>query len=204
MLTAQDTTVFPPDTLAAMDDIAARIRKVLDLRGWSAAELNRRAGLASPTHITTILRRGGARAGGDTLRKVAHGAGISERWLLTGEGSPDHDDDARAPSTTDDATPIMANVPGWEDAVKVDRAEHEDITDVEVSNGERIAAYMLHRPAVRGDLWEIVQQMRRVNDPTWLAQKIRESDARVQKLIEGLPEQYRWEQEQLAKKRERR
>lgn len=201
-------SLLSSDRIPDVSTLSERVEWILenrarpDGRPWSQRGLSAASGL-SPAHVGMMLRGDAKAVKGETLTGLARAASVSLRWLVTGEGSPDHDDDARAPSTTDDATPIMANVPGWEDTVKVDRAEHPDITDVEVSNGERIAAYMLHRPAVRGDLWEIVQQMRRVNDPTWLAQKLRESDARVQKLIEGLPEQIAWEQEQLAKKRGR-
>lgn len=203
MLNPTHTTVFSAGSLGEMDGIAARIRQVLDERGWSAAELNRRARLASPTHIATILRRGGARAGGDTLRKIAQGAGVSERWLLTGEGSPDHDDDTRGPSTTDDVEPIMVNVPGWADAKRQDRIDHPDITDDEERRADGIARYQLLRPAVHGDLWEIVQTMRRVNNTEWLTQKLKESNERVRALLEKMPEQIRWEQEQIAKKNAR-
>lgn len=135
MLNPTHTTVFSAGSLGEMDGIAARIRQVLDARGWSAAELNRRAGLASPTHVATILRRGGARAGGDTLGKIAQGAGVSERWLLTGEGSPDHDDDARGPTYGDDATPVLENVENWPEVVKADCLAHPDITPAEITTG---------------------------------------------------------------------
>lgn len=204
MLSPTHTTVFSAGSLREMDGIAARIRQVLDERGWSAAELNRRAGLASPTHVATILRRGGARAGGDTLGKIAQGAGVSERWLLTGEGSPDHDDDSRGPSYSDDATPVLGNVENWADVVKADCLAHPDITPAEITTGSQVARYMLHRPALPGDLWDVVQQMRKMNDPAKLARMVRESEARLRELEARLPEQIRWEQEQLAKKRERR
>lgn len=69
-----------------MDAIAARIQSILDQTHWSARELSRRAKLPSETHVGLILKRGGAKAGGEALAKIAAAAGVTERWLLTGEG----------------------------------------------------------------------------------------------------------------------
>lgn len=55
----------------AADPIAERIALVMELRGWTAAELARRAGLQTPTHISTILKRGGERTSGTVLSKIA-------------------------------------------------------------------------------------------------------------------------------------
>jgi transcriptional regulator with XRE-family HTH domain len=96
MVASGHTVVFGADILRSMDGIAARITEILRRNGWSAAELNRRSGLASPTHVATIIRRGGAGAATDTLRKIAEGAGVSVSWLTTGEGSPELREDPPA------------------------------------------------------------------------------------------------------------
>ena len=185
-------------TLAERVDWILKNRRRPDGRKWSARGLSDAAGL-SPAHVG-MMQRGDAKAvKGDTLRGVAEAAGVSLAWLVTGEGSPDSDDAGHVPSITDDPEPVMRNVPGWANVVAIDTAEH-DITPAEVDHGEKIAAYMLHRPAVPGDLWEIVQQIRRVNDPTWLATKLQESHQRVKALLARAPEQLAWEREQIAKK----
>jgi transcriptional regulator with XRE-family HTH domain len=186
-------------TLAERVDWILKNRRRPDGRKWSARGLSDAAGL-SPAHVG-MMQRGEAKAvKGDTLRGVAEAAGVSLAWLVTGDGSPDSDDTARTPSTTDDPEPIMANVPGWAEVERADSEEHPDITDTERKNAREVAKYMLHRPAVMGDLWELVRQMRRVNDPVWLAQKLQESNARVQALLAKAPEQLAWEREQIAKK----
>ena len=82
------TIVFRSHTFGVVDGIAARIREVLDARRWSERELSARAGLA-PVHVGKILDRGGSRAGGETLAKIAKAAGVSLEWLVTGEGPRD-------------------------------------------------------------------------------------------------------------------
>ncbi len=61
-------------------------------RAGSARELSRRAGLAE-IHVGQILRRladdDNANIERRTLQSIARGGGVSERWLLFGEGEPD-------------------------------------------------------------------------------------------------------------------
>ena len=85
-----DTSVFRGGRLLPMadahdapDPIAERIAQVMELRGWTAAELARRAGLQTPTHVSTILKRGGERTSGTVLAKIAAAAGVRDRWLIT-------------------------------------------------------------------------------------------------------------------------
>ncbi|MDP3277265.1 MAG: helix-turn-helix transcriptional regulator [Deltaproteobacteria bacterium] len=75
-----------------MDSRAARIKWILSERGWSQRELSRRAGFHTDSHLGNVLRnltRDDDAAGLGTMRQIAAGAGVSERWLITGEGSPD-------------------------------------------------------------------------------------------------------------------
>jgi len=189
-------------SFAAVSTLLQRLEMLVERAGVSQRERSRRAGLTD-VHVGQLMRRLKASPNASfetkTLQAIAGAAGVSAAWLLTGDGSPDSDDATRAPSTTDDPEPILRNVPGWATVVAIDTAEHA-ITPEEIDHGEKIAAFMLHRPAVPGDLWEIVQQIRRVNDPTWLAQKLQESHARVQALLAKAPEQLAWEREQIARK----
>ena len=115
-----DTAVFPGVRLAPMadaaDPIAERIALVMELRGWTAAELARRAGLQTPTHISTILKRGGERTSGTVLLKIAAAAGVRDRWLITGEGRRDFD------ATDTLADPKMRNRDGFNGALAAARA----------------------------------------------------------------------------------
>lgn len=208
-IAAVDSASRPGYARAVQTSLEKRIELVLAKTGWSQRELSRRAGLGE-THVGLILRAAKKNPTHSvelkTLQGIAAAAGVSLAWLSSGEGgpeldgdSPGPDDSGRTPTTTDDPEPIMRNVPGWANVVAIDTAEH-DITPEEVEHGEKIAAYMLHRPAVPGDLWEIVQQVRRVNDPVWLATKLQESHQRVQALLAKAPEQLAWEREQIAKK----
>lgn len=186
-----------------VSSVGDRIEQLLKSKDISARELARRSGLGE-TQVSVLVTRfrknPHTHVTIETLRAIAQGANVSLAWLTTGEGSPDSDDTARTPSTTEDPEPIMANVPGWAEVERADSEEHPDITDSERKNAREVAKYMLHRPAVTGDLWELVRQMRRVNDPVWLAQKLQESNARVQALLAKAPAQLAWEREQIAKK----
>lgn len=124
-----DTPVF--DRVRAMPHtptIADRIREILDARGWSAAELGRRAGLTSPTHVSVILARGGSRTSGDTLAKIAAAAGVRTQWLLTGEGARDESDDvSQAPAP--DEIDVAGRRPVAQDAARTSRPTFENLPD---------------------------------------------------------------------------
>lgn len=185
-----------------VDTIADRLRWILanrrapDGEQWNAKSLSIAAGLSS-NHVGQFIRstvKGGNNA---TLMKIARAANVNPLWLTSGAGGPD---DEHAPTASEDPTPVMANLVGWREVAKVDRFEHPDITDEEERAAERAAAFLLHRPPVEGDLWELVQQLRRMNDPSVLAQKLAAHQARVRALIAQLPEQVRREQEALSAK----
>lgn len=95
------TTVVRVASLHAMDAVAERLRWVLDQLGISARDLSEKAQI-SPTHVSTILERGGSRTAGTTLAKIAKAAGISLRWLITGEGI-----------YTDRDPPALCDLPNW-------------------------------------------------------------------------------------------
>jgi transcriptional regulator with XRE-family HTH domain len=81
-----------------------RLQRVLELRNLSAHELSKSAGLSS-SQVRQWIDRRSERVSPDVLRRVAEAAHVSARWLLTGEGSPDGDDDASSWTSGDaDAT----------------------------------------------------------------------------------------------------
>jgi transcriptional regulator with XRE-family HTH domain len=77
-----------------------RLQRVLELRNISAHELSKSAGLSS-SQVRLWIDRRSERVSPDVLRRVASAANVSARWLLTGEGSPDGDDDAGSWSSGD-------------------------------------------------------------------------------------------------------
>ena len=88
-----------------------RVLEVLQRTGWSQRELSRRAGLAG-SHVSTILTSLGDNVRTDTLRAIARAAGVSEAWMVTGEGVPD----IGAASTPDDhAHPPAPAADGYQD-----------------------------------------------------------------------------------------
>lgn len=192
-----------------MKTLAERVLWILEHRRrpdgdrWTQRGLGEAAGLPSSAHVGMMARGTLKNVRVDTLAPVAKTAGVSLRWLATGEGSPDDDDDARGPSRTEDPTPILGNAEGWDDVVSVDCAEHPDITPAEVETATSVARYAIQRPAVSGDLWDVVKMIRSMNDPREIARRMQAQEQRLQKLIAGLPEQAKWEQEQLAKKAQR-
>lgn len=75
-----------PDILGAVDTIAARIRRALEAKGWSARELSRQAGLSESQVGNTLARldKHPDAVELSTLRKIAGPLGVSVDWLVTG------------------------------------------------------------------------------------------------------------------------
>ena len=150
-----NTSVSGADTLRWVTTgatIADRIREVLSARGWKAAELNRLAGLSSPTHVSVILARGGSRTSGDVLAKIAAAAGVREKWLLTGEGPRDLD----APEVSDD--PKMEGRPGFRGALagaRVLRPQYGDYVWNAVAHVDPLMIVPM-TPALLADLADVI------------------------------------------------
>jgi transcriptional regulator with XRE-family HTH domain len=154
--TAANTSVCGADTLrvvAPESTITDRIREVMGLRGWSAAELNRRAGLSSPTHVSMILARGaGSRTSGEVLSKIAAAAGVRAHWLLTGEGPRD----IEAPEASDD--PKMQGRPGFRGALagaKVLRPQYGEYVWNAVAHVDPLMIVPM-TPALLADLADVI------------------------------------------------
>lgn len=98
-----------------MDTIAARIRRALEIRGWSARDLSARAGL-SASQLGNTLARIEKRPDAieiTTVRKIAGGLGVSTDWLLTGL------DDLAEEALR---APRFGELPGWGQLVADARA----------------------------------------------------------------------------------
>ena len=110
------TIVLTCGTIGGVDPIAERIKWILQDKNISARQLSKDAGL-TPVHVGKLLARGAARAGTETIAKIAAAAGVSSDWLLEGKGQP------YAPaSASESQTPINANLPGWSEAERAARA----------------------------------------------------------------------------------
>lgn len=138
--------------VAPGNTVADRIREVMTLHGWSAAELNRRSGLTSATHVSMILARGGSRTSGEVIAKIAAGAGVRAHWLLTGEGPRD----LEAPETSDD--PKMQGRPGFRGALagaKVLRPQYGDYVWNAVAHVDPLMIVPM-TPALLADLADVI------------------------------------------------
>ena len=96
--------------MAASDSIKERLELVLKARGWSPAELNRRAGFSTPTHVNTLLNRGAEKISAAALARIAAAASVQLQWLATGEGSMEY-------PPPDSAAPRLRNCNGYPEAV---------------------------------------------------------------------------------------
>lgn len=127
-------------------ELAARIERTIELAGVSGSELSRRAGLHR-AHIGATLGRlrdnPKSTVSTDVLRKIARAAGVSERWLVLGKGSPTDDDSAGVPDESDAATATHAETSGWSDAVEMARLERPDLTDHALEMAGRGASQMV-------------------------------------------------------------
>ncbi len=112
--------------LDLVSSTADRIRTILTDKGWSARELSRRAGFNTPSQLSNVLKNLDRDEGAvehSTLLKIAQGAGVSERWLVLGVGTPDSDD---VQTVSDSRKPELRNLPGWAEAERLARQEHAD------------------------------------------------------------------------------
>lgn len=69
------------------DTIAARIKQARAVRGFSARELSRRAGL-NPGHVAVLESRANGRIWPQTVTAIAKALGVDSAWLLFGKGNP--------------------------------------------------------------------------------------------------------------------
>lgn len=103
------------------------------------SELSRRSGLRH-NHVSTIitrLRKDPERdIERDTLIKIAHGGGVSLRWLSTGEGDPNEMD-------IPEGKPVMANLAGWDEAERQVRTMLRSTPEYVFTHARQLTAMLL-------------------------------------------------------------
>lgn len=159
-----------------MQTLAARIAWILTNRTdpktggpWTAKALSQAAGLKSAAHIGMIKRGTAKHVRTETIEAIAHAAHVSHRWLATGQGRPDADDDTTSSDSSALRTPRFGNLANWPalrataKAVDpglvdwaLDEIEHSyplataPITPHQVAKMARIAMELLPPPAAAG------------------------------------------------------
>jgi len=95
------------------DGIAKRLRWIVENRAeGNARELARKANLASESHVSLILARGGENASATVLARVAEAGGVQLLWLVTGTGPRDLPN-APGEQTSSDRFESVLREKGW-------------------------------------------------------------------------------------------
>lgn len=168
-----------------MTGIADRIRGVLAKEGWSERELARRAGFTTPSQLNGILRNLDRDEGAverATLQRIARGAGVSERWLLLGEGSSGDDDGARGPSTGDSARPHLLNALGFDEALAEARRREPAIRAHAWEAVARSSRYILRGIVTPEDVVKLARVAEELADPARLEAALEAQTTRVREL----------------------
>lgn len=167
-------------------DLAARLQHILDLRGWSAYQISTKAGV-SGSYVANAISRGSTRGDPVKLRAIARAAGVSERWLVLGEGTPDSDDDARPPSTSESPVPHMGNAIGWDDAEAAARAG-SNYPEETWTIARQIAPFAVRGIVSEEDALELARMVARLSDPLRMQQQLAEAYQRQKELRARLEE----------------
>jgi len=168
-----------------MAGIADRIRKVLADEGWSERELARRAGFTTPSQLNGILRNLDRDEGAverSTLQRIARGAGVSERWLLLGEGAAGDEDIARGPSTSESARPHLLNAIGFDDALAEARRREPKIRSHAWEAVARSSRYILRGIVTPEDVIKLARVAEELADPARLEEALEAQTTRVREL----------------------
>lgn len=122
------TTVLTGGNLPSVE-LFQRLQWCVDHRAKSMRDLNIRSGLTTG-RLQKLIERQSTRVDAADLAAIASAANVSVRWLALGEGSPDDSDSQVPPSTVpDDAPPVNASVPGWDDAVEIAKRLAPELPD---------------------------------------------------------------------------
>lgn len=167
-----------------MAGVADRIRKILEEHRWSERELARRSGFATPSQLNGILRNLARDEGAverATLKRIADGAGVSERWLLLGEGSPaDDEGETRGAGPRDGGRPLTAI--GFDDALAEARRREPKIRahawEAVVGGGP----YILRGIVTADDVIKLARVADELADPARLEAALEAQTARVREL----------------------
>lgn len=165
--------------------IADRIRKILADQGWSERELARRAGFTTPSQLNGILRNLDRDEGAverATCQRIARGAGVSERWLLLGEGTPGDEDAARGPTLSDSVRPHMANAIGFEDALAEARRREPRIRAHAWEAVAGSSRYILRGIVTPEDIIKLARVAEELADPARVEAALEAQTARVREL----------------------
>lgn len=139
-----------------------------------------------PTQVSVLIARYEKNEDAEvtlpTLKAIAKGAEVSAAWLILGTGSPDADDDARAPSTRESELPRRGNVIGWDDALAVVRAKHK-FTDDTVASGERVAALTTRGIITPEEVLQILRLVAQQSDPARMERQLAEAYERQRQVL---------------------
>ncbi len=168
-----------------MAHVADRIRQILRDRGWSERELARRPGFATPSQLNGILRNLDPDEGAverATLKRIAQGAEVSERWLLLGEGGPADDDVARGPSVHESVRPHLGNAIGFEDALAEARRREPKIRPHAWEAVAGSSRYILRGIVTPEDIIKLARVAEELADPARVEAALAAQTARVKEL----------------------
>lgn len=160
--------------------LAERLQLALDRCGLSPYQLSTKAG-ASGSYVANAITRNAQRGDTEKLRAIARVAGVSERWLILGEGTPDSDDDARAPSTSESSVPEMGNAIGWDDAEAAARAQSSYPEEV-WTIVRQIAPFAVRGIVTEDDALELARLVARLSDPLRMGKQLAEAYQRQKEL----------------------
>lgn len=133
-------------------------------RGLSESEVSVACG-RSRTWLNKALANGVEPRGVEVLEQLARVAGVSERWLLTGAGSPDAAEDALAPSVTDEPEPYRKNIPGWDDALALARMQRPHYPAWAWERASRSAPFLVDGPPSVGAVLALAQTALELGNP---------------------------------------
>lgn len=178
-----------------LDTVPKRMRWILANRSdprtgkaWKGNALGRAAELRSIAHINMIARGEIAEPSTELLNAVARVAPVSAVWLITGRGTPGDDDAARAPSTSESATPHMANAIGFDDALA--EAKRRDAARPEASRVRphaweavgRAGRYEIRGRVTAEDILKLARVYEELADPARLAAAFDDQARRIAEL----------------------
>ena len=171
-----------------LDTIPGRVRWILANRinphtqaPWKGNELGRAVLAKSPAHVNMIARGEIKEPSQDLLRAIAQKVGVSESWLILGNGYPVEVDD-RPVSTTDSSTPHMVNAIGFADALAEAKRRAPGLHDHAWKSTERAAAYVIRGPVQPEDLVKLARVAEELADPGRIAAALDDQARRIAEL----------------------
>jgi len=183
--------------------VADRIRTILEERGWSERELGRRSGFATPSQLNGVLRnleRDEGAVERATLKRIARGAEVSERWLLLGEGAPGDEDAARGPTSRESARPHMMNAIGFDDALAEAKRREPKIRAHAWEAVAGSSRYILRGIVTPEDIIKLARVAEELADPARIEAALEAQTARVRELEAQMAREHAAKKAAAAKK----